>query len=595
MRKLSIGLLAMLFCINANATDLSPNTIGGGDIPGNYAAIDFYMKNRDWAPTLTLSNDAADQSTVAIHTTASMKSNLIAGNTDYPLSSLTLNTGDEVSFVYQASKQQWSMNAPSLSPNSNGGSGAIPAYTSGKLLRFDLANGNWAQAVTLPASAPDCSVIAIASTATWTSRINAQNVMFAGTFNIRTGDQYVFVYRASLQRWVSVKTPELALNAAAVGAQMAAPVVPYTKVNFSNGNWVPEISLPATAGDRDRISLSSDATWTANISNQNLEAAGSLKLYTGARYDFIFIKEKNRWVLQSSPETAYTANSLGGSQLPDMKSPSARYTAADGNWTASLRLPVNASPGDRLVVKSDASWDFSVSGENTAFGTVPVRKGETLRFVRNAAGAWALDTRIITMLLIYSEEAAAQLGEVAAQMRLHEGLRLTNEALENSKVNFYIKTVGLLKRQFQAETLGDILNVVLKDSVVASMRTQSAADAVYYEGTEDGCGLAGVNASKEHMLGSGSLNCGITVMRHEFGHNMGLNHGDDSTGGSAPYAKGYSLIGDIMGGNGIAYYSNPNLYTSDYNVAMGLPMGIADVTDSARALNERSLEVSQYY
>lgn len=44
MRKLSIGLLAMLFCINANATDLSPNTIGGGDIPGNYAAIDFYRR-----------------------------------------------------------------------------------------------------------------------------------------------------------------------------------------------------------------------------------------------------------------------------------------------------------------------------------------------------------------------------------------------------------------------------------------------------------------------------------------------------------------------------------------------------------------------
>ncbi|MEI2456155.1 metalloendopeptidase CpaA [Lysobacter firmicutimachus] len=589
-----IPLLASLSA-PAAATDLSPNQVGGGDIPGNYAQIDFYLKNGDWAPKLTLSNAAGDGYTVAIHSTAGYDSQLATGNTDYPLSSMPIRAGDSLSFVYRAVQRQWSLVGPSLSPNGNGGSGAIASYPNARVLRFNLADGDWAQSVTLPSSAPDNSLIVVSSSATWNSRINPQNIQYASSFNLRTGDQYAFLYRTALQRWVSVKAPTQAFDAGKIGTQIPTPVVPNTQVKLADGNWVSELRLPASAGDRDRVSIVSDASWTATISGQNVDAAATMKLVTGSRYDFIYIKERARWVLQSSPTPAYTANGPGGSQLPDMTSPNARYSAADGNWAATVKLPVNATPGDRVVVKSDASWDFNVTGQNTTFGTVPVRRGETLRFVRTAAGAWSLDTRLITMLLIYSEEAAAQLGETAAQMRLWEGLRLTNEALENSRVNFYVKAVGMIKRQFQATTLGDILNVALKDSVVSSTRTQLAADAVYYEGTEEGCGLAWVNASRDNMIGSGSLGCGTTVMRHEFGHNMGLNHGDDASGGSAPYAKGYSLISDIMGGNAIPYYSNPNLYTTDTEVATGLPMGIANVTDSVRAMNERSQLVSEFY
>ncbi|MBX9404044.1 metalloendopeptidase CpaA [Lysobacter sp. BMK333-48F3] len=603
MIKTLTGLLLALSATGAWATDLSPNQVGGGDIPGNYPSIDFYLSNGNWAPKLTLSNAAGDGYTVAIHSSAGYDSQLATGNTDYPLSSMRIQAGNHLSFVYRAARKQWSLVGPSLSPNRNGGSGTIGSYPDARVLRFDLADGDWAQAVTLPSSAPDNSLIVVSSSATWTSRINPQNIQYASSFNLRTGDQYAFLYRSALQRWVSVKAPTQTLDAGKVGAQIPTPSVPNTQVRFGDGNWVSEIRLPAGAGDRDRISLVSDATWTATVSSQNVDAPSTMKLFTGSRYDFIYIKERARWVLQSSPTPAYTASSPGGAQLPDMTSPNARYSAWDGNWTGTVKLPVNAAPGDRVVVKSDAAWDFSVTGQNTSFGSVPVRRGETLRFVRTSAGAWALDTRLITMLLVYSEEAAAQLGETAAQMRLWEGLRLTNEALENSRANFYVKAVGLLKRQFQATTLGDILNVALKDSVVSSTRSRLAADAVYYEGTEEGCGLAWVSAGRESMIGSGSLACGTTVMRHEFGHNMGLNHGDAASGGSAPYAKGYNLIRDIMGGNAIPFYSNPNLYyatpyysyTPDTEVAIGLPMGIANVTDSVRAMNERSKIVSEFY
>lgn len=594
MTKILMVALLALSSANATAIDLSPNRIGGGDIPGNYPAIDFYLRNGDWAPRLTLSDAAGDQYKVTIHSSAAYDSQLATANTDYPLSSMRIRSGDHASFVYEAARRQWSFAGATLSPNTNGGSGTISSYPSGNFLRFNLANGDWVQNVTLPAVAPDGSLLVVSSTASSTSRVSPQNIMYASTFNVRAGDQYAFLYRRSLNRWISIKTPIMALSANSAGPQMQAPVVPYTQVKFSDGATIPEIRLPEFAGDRDRVSISSEATSAATISNLNIDTTATLRLFAGSRYDFIYIKERALWVLQSSPSMSYTASSLGTPQLPDMKSPTIRYSASDGNWMPLLKLPIIGSPGDRVTVKSDAASDFNVTGQDTTFGTIAVRRGESVRFVRTAAGAWSLDSRLITMLLIYSEEAAERLGETAAQMRLLEGVRLTNEALDNSRANFYVKPVGLLKRQFQATTLNDVLNVALRDPLVASTRTQLAADAVYYEGTEDGCGVAWLTAGKYNMIGTGSLACGTTVMRHEFGHNMGLHHGD-APGGSAPYAKGYSLIKDVMGGNAIPYYSNPYLYTTLPDLAIGLPMGIANVTDSVRAINERSKLVSEYY
>lgn len=594
MIKMLMAALLALASAKAVAIDLSPNQIGGGNIPGNYPSIDFYLRNGDWAPSLTLSDAAGDQYKVAIHSSAAYDSQLMAANTDYPLSSIRIRSGDNISFVYQAARRQWSFVGATLSPNANGGSGTISSYPGGNFLRFNLANGDWVQTVTLPAVAPDGSLLVVSSTASSTSRVSPQNIMYSSTFNVRAGDQYAFLYRASLKRWISIKTPIMALSADNAGPQMQAPVVPYTQVKFSDGATIPDIRLPASAGDRDRVSISSEATSVATISNLNVDTTATLRLFPDSRYDFIYIKERALWVLQSSPSISYTASSLGTSQLPDMKSPAVRYSASDGNWMPLLKLPLIGSPGDMVTVKSDAASDFNVIGQNTTFGTIPVRRGESVRFIRTAAGAWSLDSRLITMLLIYSEEAAARLGETAAQMRLLEGVRLTNEALDNSKANFYVKAVGLLKRQFQATTLNDVLNVALRDPLVMSTRSQLAADAVYYEGTEDGCGVAWLTAGKNYMIGTGSLACGTTVMRHEFGHNMGLHHGD-APGGSAPYAKGYSLIRDVMAGNAIPYYSNPYLYTTLPDLAIGLPMGIANVTDSVRAINERSKLVSEYY
>jgi hypothetical protein len=70
---------------------------------------------------------------------------------------------------------------------------------------------------------------------------------------------------------------------------------------------------------------------------------------------------------------------------------------------------------------------------------------------------------------------------------------------------------------------------------------------------------------------------------------MGLAHG--GTPGTPVYATGYSLLGTVMGGNAIPYFSTP----ARHDAQLGVPMGVANVIDATRAMNEHSEEVSNFY
>ena len=122
--------------------------------------------------------------------------------------------------------------------------------------------------------------------------------------------------------------------------------------------------------------------------------------------------------------------------------------------------------------------------------------------------------------------------------------------------------------------------------VVKQLRDKLHADAVYYAGAEEGCGLAWVKSPASYMFATGSINCGTNVMRHEFGHNMGLSHGGEGKN----YAQGYTKVSSIMGGNSIPFYATPYRYTEDN----GIPMGIENQFDAVRAMNEFSATVAKY-
>ncbi len=591
MKKMILGLVLSAAVSSAYAIDLTPNSNGGsGNIPAGYNVVNFKTYNGNWAATLTLPATGNQGDVINISSSAAYNSNIITRNTDYPLGSMLLKNGESVSFVYQSAQSRWALaSIPQYTPQTSGAT--VPALGSSRAVRYSVSESSRVKTIFLPATANDNAVILIDSTAPQITIIDSTNLLQASTFRVQAGDLYALVYSAKQQKWLPVVTPIRKLTAKQTGATIPQPTSPKTEVSFDNTNWRASISLPATAGDRDRIFIKSTASRAAVINNTNLEFQGTLSIQEGANYEFMFVKDKNLWVIQNSNTDSYLIKSLPNGELPAIRYPLTRVVAGVGNWRSQLKLPDSAKPGDRVIVQSDYLRPLSVVASQASFSSQTVGQGDTFRFVRSTNNQWTVESNLVTMLLVYSEQAATRLGESAMKARLLEGVRLTNQASENSWANLYLKVVGVIKQEMPGDTLGAALSAMRSDTVVQQQRNLLAADAVYYEGTEEGCGLAYVNQnpSAYNMAGTGSLNCGTTVMRHEFGHNMGLNHGGEPSV-AFPYAQGYSKMATVMGGNAIPYYSTPKVYTKD----LGLALGIENEIDAVRMINRNAPAVAQF-
>lgn len=587
MKKLLLGVMLAAAVSVAYATDLSPNSNGGsGNIPSGYSDITFTLSDGNWVPTVTLPNGVTNGTKVTIKSTAGYDSSLVTTNSDYPLAALTIKSGDSYTFIFNSSKNKWIIQTTTYSPNATGAT--IPDLTGIKAARYIMGDGNWTAAVTLPATAADNTVVFVDSSATWDSSVSPTNIQFASTLKVKRGDSYAFLYKTNLQRWVLVTAP---VRQYVSGATIPTLSSPRLNVDLNNTNWVGTLTLPVNAGDRDRIVITSAASNPTSVSNTNVDFAGTLKVINGSRYEFLFIKEKAKWVLQAHNRTLMNAQQLSAGVMPATVTPVTEVKAGNGNWVPVLTLPSSAKSGDRVIVRSDADYNFNVVAQSANFTSKQITKGDSVRFVMNSSNQWTVESSVISMLLTYSDQAVARLGVTAMKTRLLDAVRLTNEASENSFANFYVKIAGWLQRELPGDTLGDALSAGRTDTIVQNARNTAAADAVYYEGTESGCGLAYMNQypNSYYMIGTGSLNCGTTVMRHEFGHNMGLNHGGEPSQ-AFPWAQGYTLLATVMGGNAIPYYSTPKLYTQDF----GLAMGIDNQIDAVRMLNQNADAVSKF-
>lgn len=584
------GLVLCLSSWQAFGITLTPNSIGGGNIPGTYTIIDFHTSDGNWAPTLTLPASAPAGAVITIYSHATYNSNLVLTNTDLPVRSTTMSNGDTLKFTFDAGRNLWLAMLREWSPNSVGAS--LPNSTS-KLSRYALSDGNWVPTVTLPAVAPAGAMLIVRSAATWDTSVAPTNVLHASTMRLAAREQYAFVFHPELKKWYILASPVVQADPKlAISGALPATSRPRTELVLPAGLNPSTIKLPASAGDRDRFRVTSLSKAVHTIRNDGIDFAGTLAVGYGDAYDFMWTAEKRRWTLMSSPSRSYNAQSISAGRLPAMSAPTAKVYASDGNWQPSLSLPAGAKPGDRVLVTSAASWSFDVvrGASSTNFGSQRVNTGDTIAFVVNASGLWTVETINIAMLNVYADKVVSAFGQQGARARQLESFRLTNEALENSRANFRLKMVGLMQHRDQGATLGDALTRLRDDAVVQGERSRLKADAIYYEGAEDGCGLAWVNSSAYNMVASGSIHCGTTVMRHEFGHNMGLSHGGEG-GGSTPYATGYSLLSTVMGGNGIPYYSTPLIH----DATLGIPMGVPNKIDAVRAMNERSQQVANFY
>ena len=566
---------------------LTPNTNkNSGLIPAGHSDLQFNLSNGNWVQNLNLPASANDQDVITINSQAGYASYLDTSNTDLPLESLTIRQGQSYSFVFDKTSAQWRVK-PTVSYPSNGANDFAVPNNNQMIQKVHVRNGQWARQITLPSNVAEGTLINVISDAGYDSSINTSNLLFASSYILKNGDSFWFKYSKELAKWVPESISPYQLKAQNVGSKITSIKAPLTEVIFADANWIPTLELPQTAKDRDRVVVKSSATWEATILNTNINTQATLKLNRGDRYEFMYVADIAKWVLMSSPQLALEAKSLNTQKLPDMKQPMIRVKIGNANWQANLALPSKANIGDKVIFSSLADWSTTITASNGLKQTIS--KGENQRYIFSATG-WVKDSYTIDMLLVNSPEVSKSLGANAAKIRMLEAQDLTNVAAENSNAQFYIRDVGYLEYRIPGSTkLGDITGAGRDDKTIQNERNRVKADAVYYQGNEEGCGLAWVNKSPlaYNMLGTSSTNCGLSVMRHEFGHNMGVDHND-----SHDSARGFAhpLGSTIMGGNSLPFFSSPTLYHPKY----GYRLGLANKTDALSMINKNAPVVAQF-
>ena len=572
---------AVAFSAHAKNANLTPNDIGGGALPNGYDRITFTLYDGNFASTVFLPSNPGDKAVVTLRTQAAYAVDLDASRTDLFVGKLTLVRNVDYTLQFSSGTGRWTLTGDSVSTFTPLGQGATIPDNPRPVAYYSMRDGNWVPAITLPRTAVDGSVLVVRSAATYGSQIAPTNQLFASTTAIRTGDSYTFIYRQSQAGWALANAPVRRLIDKQIVSGVPRPTSPRTLIEFRDGNWTDTIRLPAVAGDRDRITVRSQATYASRIDNANVAFDGTMRLFRGDEYQFMYVAQSGRWEMVANPTSSYRASDLVALKgaLPAITRPRTTVDFGDANYVANLVLPAAHKPGDRVVVRTSATYSFNVSADGQ---NVPVTTGELVSFIAGADNRWQKETRTIDLLLLYSDKAAAQLGGNAMRARLVEALGMTNDALENSRANFRYRSVGL--RQIPARAtwtnLGHPLTELRTDTTVQGWRDQLHADGLYYEGTEDGCGLAWVNGSPSafNMVATGTTACGTNVMRHELGHNMGLNH-----------SMGYAYEGTIMAGNTLPFYAAPYLYAED-----GRPLTPAGGWNEVAGMNGRSAAVAAF-
>ncbi|MEA9389381.1 hypothetical protein SJI19_02235 [Acerihabitans sp. TG2] len=574
--------------------NLSPNTNGGrGQLPSGFQQITFTVSNGNWTRDIFFPVNPNQNDRVTIVSHAQFMSQLFnmipRGN-----GSLNINNGNQFSFIYQANLRIWqplaSPQVTIISPNTVGAT--IPNLTT-PLTVYQLSDGNWAGQIMLPVqSRPDAQIMII-STATWASNIMPNNLMFNSSTAIANNDAYLLIFNNLLRRWLVSTPAQRELNASPAVAQIPVPVVPLTIVDFSNQHRIPIIRLPNNANNRDKIVIRSTASLTSEISHDGVSQNGPMRLSAGNEYHFMFIStnpQGQRWQLIDHPVNVIQARTLTSQILPPLTTPVTRVEFANANWVPEISLPPGQAVGSRVVINQAATLNVRIlfSGQNL---TVP--HDDLVSFRVGANGQWQRETITIDLLMIYADLARQRVGTQAVRAHNIEGLGLTNDALENTGANYRVRLVGLreLTQPANWTTERVFLPLILTHPTVQRWRNELRADAVNYvnRGGEF-CGLAFVNVTPNanFMVATDSITCGNIVQRHEWGHNMGIFHGNSTP--TPLWARGDENTRTIMAGNSISFFSTPQRFL----FSNGLAMGAVNSVDALRMMNLNSPAVAAF-
>ena len=205
---------------------------------------------------------------------------------------------------------------------------------------------------------------------------------------------------------------------------------------------------------------------------------------------------------------------------------------------------------------------------------------------------------------------------------IEKSVGLLNLSLDNSHVNANFRIVGIERhpamphRQFRAE------DWIVNDRRAKSRRDELEADLVYAL-VDDPTGVAGAACQPDSFAPStgeycfyGSVNNWTpsirafdneniwqTILRHEVGHNLGIQHspqfGGDPQGGFHPGSVGYTVtsgdpwFGTVMGGNELPRFSTSS-ERFDFREHRNLVVGRRGIHEASTALLYSIGPVSNY-
>lgn len=229
----------------------------------------------------------------------------------------------------------------------------------------------------------------------------------------------------------------------------------------------------------------------------------------------------------------------------------------------------------------------------------------------------------ITILFFYTPQFADDFRDRAhMEEEIEKSVELLNLSLENSHVNATFRIVGIERHPAMPTRQFDAHDWIVNDRRAKSRRDELGADIVYAL-VDDPTGVAGAACQPGSFTSSTGESCFVgsvnnwtpsvrtfdneniwqTILRHEVGHNLGIQHspefGGNPSGGFYPGAVGYTVtshepwFGTVMGGNELPRFSTSS-ERFDFREHKNLVVGRRGVHEASTALLHSIGPVSNY-
>ncbi|WP_285301716.1 hypothetical protein [Stenotrophomonas maltophilia group sp. Smal13] len=248
-----------------------------------------------------------------------------------------------------------SANEAYLTPNTNGGSGAMPSGYS--KLYFELGNGNWVGTLKLPAAPRQGDTVVLSSMADWNARLETAATAFdkAGYLPVDALSNVELRWSSTFNRWDVIKGESARLVYGKSQYVLTIPASHHavTQVGIYKNKWAGEAYLPTWAPQGAVLVVANETSSEVIVSGYSA-AFNRFDCKSETRCAFVFDAD-GKWRARMGREQYRPVD-------VDLPSPGARWTdvvvgsaAEDVTTPGLLRLPANAVDGDIYQISNPSN------------------------------------------------------------------------------------------------------------------------------------------------------------------------------------------------------------------------------------------------